>query len=90
MVGWIILSVIVLLAVNLIGAYLMSQAAAEKGYTDINAMLICFLLGIFGYLYIISLPDKRLRQAVEEQNRLLKKQTPSSDATVFSDELPDL
>lgn len=55
---WILVLLVVLIA-NAIGAMLMRSAAIQKGYgDDIHAWAVCFWLGIFGYLYIIALPDK--------------------------------
>ena len=59
---WIILAVIVATCVNAVGAFFMRNAAIEKGYgDDIHAWAACFWLGIFGYLYVIALPDKILQ-----------------------------
>lgn len=64
---WIILILILLVCLNAIGAYLMRNAAIEKGYgDDIHAWAVCFWLGIFGYLYIIALPDK-IQQSQNQQ-----------------------
>jgi hypothetical protein len=44
--------------INSIGASLMRKSAILKGYGDeSHVFAICFWLGIFGYLYVISLPD---------------------------------
>ena len=49
---------LILILINIYGAYLMAQSASLKGYgKDLHAWAICFWLGIIGYLYIISLPD---------------------------------
>ena len=70
-----------------IGAIIMSSAAAEKGYVSTGKnFAICFFLGIFGYLYILALPDKKLQQQNENIYKALMKQ--SSDE--YSDELPEL
>ncbi len=70
---WIML--IVILCINLYGAYLMSKAAADKGYgPEAHIMALCFWLGIFGYLYALSLPDKNLQnycKSIEELTRIL-------------------
>lgn len=50
---------IVLICIHAYGAYLMKQSAVSKGYgDDAHIWAICFWLGIMGYLYVISLPDK--------------------------------
>lgn len=44
----------------------MSEVAAMKGYGDeVHAWAWCFWLGIFGYIYVLSLPDK----VTQEQNQ---------------------
>lgn len=59
---WIILAVVVAVCVNALGAFFMRNVAIEKGYgDDIHAWAVCFWLGIFGYLYVIALPDKILQ-----------------------------
>ena len=59
---WIILAVVIAVCVNAVGAFFMRNAAIEKGYgDDIHAWSVCFWLGIFGYLYVIALPDKILQ-----------------------------
>ncbi|MDO4608607.1 MAG: hypothetical protein Q4B40_05400 [Clostridia bacterium] len=55
----IVLSVIIYVIISALCASLMRNAAIQKGYgDDIHAWAVCFWLGIFGYLYIIALPDK--------------------------------
>ena len=79
----------------------MSEAAERKGYTDIHAFAIVFWLGIPGCLYIIALPDLKVRENQEKIIQLLKEQKElpnrSSDKTAVShsntpavEELPDL
>lgn len=72
--GWIVIILIAVL-VNAIGAYLMKGAAIQKGYgEDIHAWAICFFLGIFGYLYIIALPDKVTQSQNQQIIDLLKEE----------------
>lgn len=60
--------------INAIGATLMKNAAVMKGYgDDLHAWAICFWLGIFGYLYIIALPD---RIGISMQNALSMDELP--------------
>lgn len=55
---WIFLSITVFIIIDAIGAYLMRNAAVLKGYgDDYHIFAYCFWLGLFGYLYVISLPD---------------------------------
>ena len=75
------------IVIGVIGAYLMSKSAAEKGYgPEAHIMAICFWLGIYGYFYALSLPDKKLQRQNESINNELKNQRQE----VISDELPDL
>lgn len=82
---WLI--VIISIVIGLIAAAFMANAAADKGYgPEAHIMAICFWLGIFGYLYTICLPDKKLQNQNDRILRALEKQQQS----VYSDELPDL
>ena len=59
----------IVLCINAIGAALMKNAAILKGYgEDLHAWAICFFLGIFGYLYIIALPDKVLQEQKDRKS----------------------
>ncbi len=82
------------LIISLFGASLMEKAAREKGYTDIHAFALCFWLGIFGYMYIIALPDRYLEKQVEELTDVIKENGISgSMSTGFSADtyrLPEL
>lgn len=54
----IVLIVILTIVVNFIYASLMKNAYIQKGYKDdFKIFIFCFLFGILGGLYIISLPD---------------------------------
>ena len=80
---WII--VIVFLLVQVFGAIMMAEAASKKGYGDEeHVFLKCFFLGIYGYLYVIALPDKTLQKQSEEINKKI------SDTGNHPEELPDL
>ena len=75
---WVVIIVAATVAIflNLFGAYLMSEAAKEKGYdSNAHVMAACFFLGIIGYLYALCLPDKILQQQndtmIQLQNQLL-------------------
>jgi len=69
-----------------IGATLMSSSASDKGYgPEAHITAICFFLGIFGYLYALSLPDKTLQKQNETLINALENKKPED-----SEELPDL
>ncbi len=56
---YILIAAFVLLTLNILCACLMEQSAATKGYEkESHIWAICFWCGLFGYLYVISLPDK--------------------------------
>lgn len=77
---WLI--VIALLLIQIFGAMMMTEAARKKGYGDEEHIFLkCFLLGIYGYLYVLALPDKTLQERSEEINKKL---------TGAPEELPDL
>lgn len=62
-----IIIAVVLLIINGFCAYLMKQSAVMKGYgEDSHIWAICFWCGLFGYLYVISLPDK-IQQSQNQQ-----------------------
>jgi len=63
----IIVGVILYILLNAIGASLMRNIAIEKGYGDsYHPWAACFWLGIFGYLYVIAMPDK-IQQSQNQQ-----------------------
>ena len=52
---------------KLVVAYMMSHAAKEKGYEGTALIFAAvFFLDIFGCLYVVALPDKRLQRNVPE------------------------
>ncbi len=53
----------------------MANVAAMKGYgKEIHAWAWCFWLGIIGYIYILSLPDKVTQLQNQQIIELLKNQ----------------
>lgn len=65
---------VVLLLVNALCAYFMKQSAVMKGYgEDSHIWAICFWCGLFGYLYVISLPDKIQQNQNQQIIELLSK-----------------
>lgn len=64
---------IALIAGNGFLAEKMSNVAAMKGYgKEIHAWAWCFWLGIFGYIYVLSLPDKVTQSQNQQIIKLLK------------------
>lgn len=90
----IIIGAIIGIILNLIGASMMSSATREKGYdSEAHVFAACFFLGIFGYLYAICLPDKKLRkqnEAILSQNEAIRRGQTAMKARRPSDDLPDL
>ena len=54
------------LVINYVVAKKMEQVAVLKGYSrGSGVFLICFFLGIIGYIYVATLPDLVLRREIE-------------------------
>ncbi len=67
------LVIIGLLVVNGFLAKQMANVAAMKGYgEEIHAWAWCFWLGIIGYIYVLSLPDKVTQSQNQQIIELLK------------------
>jgi hypothetical protein len=56
---------VVVIFANIVMAFKMQEVVEKKGYTDVNAFLLCFLFGIFGYFYVAALPDLELRKMLK-------------------------
>lgn len=70
---WIFVLILGFLIIDAIGALFMRNAAILKGYGDDDHIwAICFWLGIFGYLYVIALPDKITQSQNQQIIELLK------------------
>ncbi len=71
--GFVLLFILVLgvlVALNGLLAGNASSIAEEKGYEKKKWFHMCFWLGLFSYLMIIAMPDKKIRQQNEEMLRL--------------------
>ncbi len=65
----------------------MSEVAAMKGYgTEVHALAWCFLFGIFGYIYVLSLPDKVTQEQNQRIIELLEKNVEDEE----DDQMPEL
>ena len=61
------------LIINVLMAKLMENAAIMKGYgKNKHIFAICFFLTIFGYFYVIALPDKVIQSQNQQIMELLK------------------
>lgn len=58
--------IVLLLIVSYFVANWFYEIAEEKGYYDKKYFWICFLLTLPGWLMVIALPDKNLRQILED------------------------
>lgn len=68
----------------------MADVAKIKGYgKEVHAWEWCFFLGIFGYIYILSLPDKGIRKQNQQIIELLEKQNENIGEKV-EDKLPSI
>lgn len=71
------------------GAEYMRKAAEAKGYgSEYNIFVICFLLGFFGYMYVLTLPDLILREQMKTIADRLNNQ--KQDEWSINEELPEL
>lgn len=69
-----VLVIIGLFVVNGFLAKQMANVAAMKGYgQELHAWAWCFWLGVMGYIYILSLPDKVTQSQNQQIIELLKK-----------------
>ncbi len=96
---WIISIVgIVYFFATIICAGLMASTAKIKGYDEeeMHLWAWCFWLGIFGYMYVLSLPDKILQsqnqQIIEQNQKIIEllKNNSVNKSVVDNDELPEL
>lgn len=72
-----IIVAIISIAVHAYCAYLMQHSMILKGYgKDLHAWAICFWLGILGYFYLLSLPDKiqqsQNQQMIDQNQQMIK------------------
>lgn len=69
--------VIVLIGLIVANGFLakqMANVAAMKGYgEEVHAWAWCFWLGVLGYIYVLSLPDKVTQSQSQQIIELLKK-----------------
>ena len=81
------LVIIAIFVANLVLAYKMSEVAAMKGYGDeVHAWAWCIWLGIFGYIYVLSLPDKVTQEQNQRIIELLEKNMEDEE----DDQMPEL
>ncbi len=70
-----IIIILIVLVIHFVASSLMRSVAIQKGYgDDIHAWAVCFWLGLFGYLYVIALPDKILQSQNQQIIELLKEE----------------
>lgn len=86
-----IVIICVIFSISLFIADLMVNSAVMKGYNpdEMHIFAICFFLGIIGYIYVLSLPDKITQQQNKEIIELLKAQQ-TNNKNIENDELPEL
>lgn len=62
----IVVILLITILVNLLFASLMNAVAENKGYENSHAFVLVFFFGVFGMLYVISLPDLKAREQRED------------------------
>ena len=69
----------VLLGFHIWGITRMMEIGRLKGYPDsgVTIFFLCFFLGVFGYLYVLALPDRRIKGQNEQIIALLSARQPS-------------
>lgn len=86
--------ILVLIVMGVIMSGIMTNAATEKGYvnSEMKIFTICFFFGIFGYLYVVALPDKTVQEQNKEIIELLRRQSTNQpvEKKVEDNELPKL
>ena len=68
-VVWILLALPVI--IHLIVALIVGGIAKEKGYSRLRGFNYVFWLGLFGYIALAALPDRKLQRLHEEEIRRL-------------------
>ena len=58
--------IFIFIVVNYFISKKMESIAEDKGYTNSHAFVLCFFLGIAGYLYVIALPDLVAREQMKK------------------------
>lgn len=75
---FVIIAYMVIIGLIIVWGFLakqMANVAAMKGYgKEIHAWAWCFWLGILGYIYVLSLPDKVTQSQNQQIIELLKEQ----------------
>lgn len=66
MVLYLLVVSVLLLVLSYFIAKCFAEIAEEKGYYDNKYFWICFLLNLPGWLLVVALPDKNIRQAIED------------------------
>lgn len=70
--GFWIFIILFFTAVQVVMGIKMGQIAKMKGHKFSTAFLMCFFLGIFGYIYVLSIPDLKERKLHELSKALLE------------------
>lgn len=71
MVGYYVFIGVIALALDIIVCHVAAGIAVDKGYTYGKWFCVCFFLP-FGFLLVSALPYRRLLEAQEENNELLR------------------
>ena len=93
MVGFIVLTSIAALGIQIVISMKFASIAEEKGYNGTNYGLLCFFLGLIGCCMVASLPDLTMQEKLNDITRKLDKidsqaVTQNSAATVTEPSQP--
>ncbi|MBD5082253.1 MAG: hypothetical protein HDT44_10905 [Ruminococcaceae bacterium] len=84
----ILVVIVILIVINMNMAAKMSVVVSQKGYNPdvLHIMAWCLWVPIFGYLYVIALPDLRLR---EQNKEIIDKLSPKAEIKEEPTRLPN-
>jgi hypothetical protein len=67
------------LSINLLFAAIMNSVAISKGHENFHAFILVLFFGMFGILYVIALPDLKLREQLENASICMSEQHQDTD-----------
>lgn len=64
-----IIALSVLVIIKAVLSLLITSCTKKKGYKEFPVFIMCFVLGIYGYIIAAALPDKRIKEFLEKEAR---------------------